>query len=49
VVPEPSVSDVEVNELSVETPLLESESVTEIPAVILNYCRCLSWKRMSLR
>lgn len=34
VVPEPSVSDVEVNELSVETPLLESESVTEIPAVI---------------
>ena len=34
VVSEPSVSDVEVNELSVETPLLESESVTEIPAVI---------------
>ncbi len=34
VVPEPSVSDVEVNELSVETPLVESESVIEIPAVI---------------
>ncbi|MEY3801190.1 MAG: hypothetical protein RLZZ548_1070 [Bacteroidota bacterium] len=34
VVSEPSVSDVEVNELSVETPLVESESVTEIPAVI---------------
>ena len=33
VVPEPSVSDVEVNELSVETPLVESESVIEIPAV----------------
>lgn len=32
-VPEPSVSDVEVNELSVETPLVESESVIEIPAV----------------
>ena len=34
VVPEPSVSDVEVNELSVETPLVESESVIEVPAVI---------------
>ena len=34
VVPEPSVSDVELNELSVETPLVESESVIEIPAVI---------------
>jgi hypothetical protein len=33
-VPEPSVSDVEVNELSVETPLVESESVIEVPAVI---------------
>ncbi len=33
-VPEPSVSDVELNELSVETPLVESESVIEIPAVI---------------
>ena len=33
VVPEPSVSDVELNELSVETPLVESESVIEIPAV----------------
>jgi hypothetical protein len=34
VVPEPSVSDVEVNELSVETPLVESESVIEVPAVV---------------
>jgi hypothetical protein len=34
VVPEPSVSDVELNELSVETPLVESESVIEVPAVI---------------
>ena len=33
-VPEPSVSDVEVNELSVETPLVESESVIEVPAVV---------------
>jgi hypothetical protein len=34
VVLEPSASDVEVTELSVETPLVESESVIEIPAVI---------------
>jgi hypothetical protein len=34
VVPEPSVSDVELNELSVETPLVESESVIEVPAVV---------------
>ncbi len=34
VVSEPSVSDVEVNELSVETPLVESESVIEVPAVV---------------
>ena len=33
-VPEPSVSDVELNELSVETPLVESESVIEVPAVV---------------